>query len=903
MMVEQSRRSGTLTSETDTMQHQLPPQTPPAAAPGQLAEDLFAVLGVLRRGWLFIAVSAAVCLTLGLIGVSKFETSYQSSARLLVLQQGGRVLPGTGGDPLQGIRGGDDSLSTHVMIIRSPIIIEQALASSGLKGLTTDSVALRLTVTVPDPTAKVLQVGYTAGTRDEALKVIGSVVTSYENFLKNNYQKNTSDTIKLFTKARDELNEDLRRMEREYLDYRQKNPSYSTDESGRSFVSQRLAQWEQAANQARVRALQLRAQLELGNKLLDEGAEPSAVAGALGRMGSLTGDTAPQGNPAEGGPAVGSFYEQLEAQLDDIAFQRATAARLLDHLRADRAGGLGQGVGDDEVAQVFEAEPATADLRAQIKRAEARSSQVRRLTRAANDPSVVQARDRVAALNDELTRLWQRRRPTIASELSRGAGGEAVRAAETELRALSAKEAALREGLVEVKAERLAKARAERELSAKLGPAGASRVRQLDQLIARLEERPDAETGPQGGAKAQNLLGSIEQSIRAIEVMRARIQEQFERDLAEARTAEIGLLSESNLKNNLERQRALFNSVVDQLKQAQLVSDFGSITAQIINPPAVREIRPYRAIILLAALIVGAGLGAGIAFIADQLDSRIRSLSEMRRALNLCVLGIIPSLSREQRESSGVTGLICHSLPRSFISEAYKSVRTNFEFIRRSQNAQVILVSSPQSGDGKSTTASNLAISLAHAGRKVLLIDADLRRPTQHHIHGFDRELGLPHVLKDILPLRRAVQASRVENLDLLLAGPEVSNPAELLASHHLARCLDEMREAYDVVIIDSPPLLAVADPSIIAAAVDAIMLVVRTTSTCRPDVDRTVELLKTLGTPVLGAVVNGITPDQMGIRYGYSYGYGTYGDPENGNDLNADPVGQPGLANGSVPR
>ena len=123
-------------------------------------------------------------------------------------------------------------------------------------------------------------------------------------------------------------------------------------------------------------------------------------------------------------------------------------------------------------------------------------------------------------------------------------------------------------------------------------------------------------------------------------------------------------------------------------------------------------------------------------------------------------------------------------------------------------------------------------------------------------------------MLKDVLPLHRAVQTSQIENLDLLLAGPEVSNPAELLASHHLARTVAEMREIYDVVIFDSPPLLAVADPSIIASVVDAMILhVVRTTSTCRPDVEpETVELLRTLGTPVLGTVINGITPGPDGL-------------------------------------
>src|SRR5262249_42936812 len=151
-----------------------------------------------------------------------------------------------------------------------------------------------------------------------------------------------------------------------------------------------------------------------------------------------------------------------------------------------------------------------------------------------------------------------------------------------------------------------------------------------------------------------------------------------------------------------------------------------------------------------------------------------------------------------------------------------------------------------------STVASNLATSLAHAGRRVLLVDADMRRPIQHEVFGLGRDRGLPHALKDILPLGRVIQPSPVENLDLLLAGPAVSNPAELLASPQLTQAIQEMRQTYDVVIIDTPPLLAVADGSILAQSVDGILLVVRTTTTCRPDVERMVELLQTLGTPVL---------------------------------------------------
>ena len=137
--------------------------------------------------------------------------------------------------------------------------------------------------------------------------MIAGVISSYEKFLKNNYQKNTSDTIKLFTKARDELNKDLERMEREYLEYRQKNPSYTADEGGGSFTSRRLEQLEQAVNQAMVRSLQLRSQLELGRKLLGEGVDAAAVVAALSRLGSLTGDLGPRRRRTKGAaPAAGA---------------------------------------------------------------------------------------------------------------------------------------------------------------------------------------------------------------------------------------------------------------------------------------------------------------------------------------------------------------------------------------------------------------------------------------------------------------------------------------------------------------------------------------------------------------------------------------------------------------------
>ncbi|MGD0044988.1 MAG: CpsD/CapB family tyrosine-protein kinase, partial [Isosphaeraceae bacterium] len=249
--------------------------------------------------------------------------------------------------------------------------------------------------------------------------------------------------------------------------------------------------------------------------------------------------------------------------------------------------------------------------------------------------------------------------------------------------------------------------------------------------------------------------------------------------------------------------------------------------------------------------------------------------------------------------------------PRSLLAETYKSIRTGIDLLRRNWEGKVFMVTSPQPSDGKSTTASNLAISMAHSGRKVLLIDADLRRPSQHTIHGLPRSPGLTEVLNDQMPFHEAVQQTAIENLDFLAAGAEVSNPAELLAMDRLGALVRELRQAYDLVLVDTSPLLAVTDPSVIAVVMDAILLVVRDAVTRRLDAERSQDLLRALETPVLGLVINGINPGQggygYGYGYGYHYGYGTYGRasslgngddpaPEQLSDLASAPAEVPGI-------
>lgn len=859
---------------------QLPTSAGPHSDTRKIVEDFRSVVGSVRRGWRLVAVSVAISLTLAGLHLARSRTAYRASARLLVLQQGGQSLQMAGNSPLGNSNSfassiaNPNSLTTHVLLIRSPLIVERALASAKLRDVSIGSVVDGLKVELPEEAARIIAINYTADSREVASRVVDAVIESYNRFLKENFQKNTNENVALIVKARDELSRDLVKLEREYLAFRLKNPAYTADEKGRTFPARRLDQWDQATNQVLTRALQLRTQLELGRKLDGEGAGIADITNALNQLGGLGGDD--QASPIVPANAVttGPSHQRLGDELSEVEFQRKLAERLLSHLKE---AATSRTVGDQELSRAFYAEPEAARLHGELENARHELESAQRLVRSSSDPSVTRHAARVARLQGDLTRYWQRRRPEL---LSQGVNGNSIDEAEGQLISLRAREAALRDHIRESRDTQLRQLHREREERTSRHGREHPSVRQVQEQITGLERATEEEDQDRPGeGQTRGLLTSIERSLESIEALQAKIQERFEAELDSTKKAEIDLLAESNLRNNLERHRSLFNSVVDQLKQAQLVSDYGSVSAQTIDPTSAHPIRPRMASILILALLAGCGLGGAAAFAADLLDARVRTVVELRSILDLPVLGMIEQLPRDQIAAMGELGLLSHSTPNSQPAESYKSARTNLESLRRNRRAQVLLVTSALSGDGKSTTASNLAISLAHTGRRVLLIDADLRKPSQHAIHNLRRDHGLVHLLKGVLPVDRLVQPSPINNLDLLTAGPDVPNPAELLASRRLAEVLEEARPTYDVVIIDSSPLLAVTDPSVIAAAVDGILLVVRLEESRRHDIERASELLESLGVPVLGIVINGVTREQVGFRHRYGYGY-PYGRP-----------------------
>jgi len=211
--------------------------------------------------------------------------------------------------------------------------------------------------------------------------------------------------------------------------------------------------------------------------------------------------------------------------------------------------------------------------------------------------------------------------------------------------------------------------------------------------------------------------------------------------------------------------------------------------------------------------------------------------------------------------------------PKSPISESYVKLRTNIDLSAVDAPIQVIMITSPGPGEGKSTTASNLAVVYAQVGKKVLLIDADLRKPTIHHYMMLSNRQGLTSLLTGQITRNEAIVSTTVPHLDVLTAGPVPPNPSELLASKKMGAFIEEFRKDYDVIIIDTPPMNAVADAQIVATHCDGSLLVVQSGNVKREHALRAKQGLELAKSRILGVVLNNVERKQAEGYYYYYYG------------------------------
>ncbi|HXF36379.1 MAG TPA: polysaccharide biosynthesis tyrosine autokinase [Actinomycetota bacterium] len=290
------------------------------------------------------------------------------------------------------------------------------------------------------------------------------------------------------------------------------------------------------------------------------------------------------------------------------------------------------------------------------------------------------------------------------------------------------------------------------------------------------------------------------------------------------------------------------------------------------------------------ALAVGLALGVGLAFLRERLDAGVGSRGELERLLQAPVLATVPRVRRRRRRKAADDLVTATDTPGP-VAEAYRSIRTNLQVMARNSGLRTLAVVSARAGEQKTTTAANLAAALARSGRRTVVVSCDLRRPRLHEVFSVPREPGLTDLLASDLPITAAVHPTALEHLRVMPSGAPAGNPAEILESEAFRQALDRLRARADFVILDTPPLLAVADALPVAAAVDGVLFLVDpATPTNALELAR--DHLVRVGARVVGAVLTNVDHRRMPAAAGYYYyAYDHRPEPRGGNGSHRAPA------------
>lgn len=316
------------------------------------------------------------------------------------------------------------------------------------------------------------------------------------------------------------------------------------------------------------------------------------------------------------------------------------------------------------------------------------------------------------------------------------------------------------------------------------------------------------------------------------------------------------------LESTLIGYRNVYNQLVRDYEQRQVAMAEAASTVAIYESADVPQwpLATSKRRNTLMAAFLGAAAGVGLAFLIEYLDDTLKSPDDIRDALGLRTLGTISSMETKN-------GLITVDKPRSIVSEAFRVLRTNIRFAGVDRPLHTILVTSSVASEGKSTLVANLAVAMSQAGLRVLAIDADLRRPRLHQLFDITPEEGLTATLINGNPGDPFQQVGDMPNLIALASGDLPPNPAELLGSKRMKELLDAWSQHVDVILLDTPPLLAVTDAAVLAQNVDGVILVIETGKTRRATAKQALDRLYQVGSTPIGAVLN-----KVSLRQGRGY-------------------------------
>lgn len=345
-------------------------------------------------------------------------------------------------------------------------------------------------------------------------------------------------------------------------------------------------------------------------------------------------------------------------------------------------------------------------------------------------------------------------------------------------------------------------------------------------------------------------------------------------------------LEGETLRKDMLRKQDLYDAVVDRLREINIAKDYGGYISEVIVEPELGErVWPDLPICLILGAVVGLGFGLAWAGWRDYREALYRNPTDIQAGLGLPLIAHMPRFSmgkaekaRRASKSPIDRSVIAAHTPAAADVEAVKVLRTHLFLMKKSSpGCLVVQMTSPSQGDGKSTLTANLAVTIAQAGRRVLVIDADLRRPAMHRLLGISANTGLAAVLKGEKPASAAVVRTQIEGLSLMPCGGDPpANPSELLESRRFADLLKDVRGAYDIILVDTPPVLAVVDPTIVAQLMDGVLLTLAVDRDNKIQAERARDSLLDVGAKMVGVVVNGVASSSgydVNNRGGYRYG------------------------------
>ena len=384
----------------------------------------------------------------------------------------------------------------------------------------------------------------------------------------------------------------------------------------------------------------------------------------------------------------------------------------------------------------------------------------------------------------------------------------------------------------------------------------------------------------------QNKAAVTRRNAENLEAERVRLTEQV------AELNDIGL-GYTQLRDSSDTLRQHYEAVLGRTTELDLNALYEHEITQVLEPatapgaPASPNVPQNLAIGLLLGLL----FGGAIMVLIDALDNTIKGHDHIARYTDRPVLGTLPTVNKSALkgvETFGDSGLdtLTHTAPRSSFSEGIKTLRTNLMFMAPDNPPQVLLMTSPGPGEGKTVAAVNMAIGLVQSGDKTILIDSDMRRPRIHKALGIENTVGLSDVITGKATLSEAIRPAPFdEGPDIITCGPIPPNPSELLHTDEFRQLVIELRQRYDRIIFDSPPLAAVADALVLSHSVDAMLMILKFGQTRQELFGRSIEQLEAIGAPLFGTVLNDV--DESG-GYGYAHYYRyRYEEPGHDGDTN----------------